>query len=166
MLEIDIPGWGRLALRHLVLDYNGTLALDGQLLPGVEERLAVLAQRLAIHVLTADTHGSVRQRLAHLPYRVHVLGQGDETLAKLAYVRGLEARACACLGNGRNDQLMLQEAALGIAVLGPEGAATQALLAADVVAPGIVPALELLLKPQRLVATLRSGRVPGGTGGV
>lgn len=157
MLNIDIPGWDRLGLEHLVLDYNGTLALDGELVPGVEECLAALAGDLAIHVLTADTHGSVRQRLAHLPYRVHVLGRGDETLAKLEYVRGLDARACACLGNGRNDQLMLKEVALGIAVLGPEGAAAQAILAADVLAPGIVPALELLLKPQRLRATLRSG---------
>lgn len=72
-------------------------------------------------------------------------------------MRELGARACVCLGNGRNDQLMLQDAALGIAVLGPEGAAGGALMAADLAAPGIEPALELLLKPQRLCATLRSG---------
>lgn len=157
MLEMDISGWGRLELRHLVLDYNGTLALDGEPLPGVEERLADLAGQLTIHVLTADTHGSVRQSLAHLPYHVHVLGRGDESAAKLDYVRGLEARACACLGNGRNDHLMLREAALGIAVLGPEGTAIPALLAADLAVPGIVLALDLLLHPQRLRATLRTG---------
>ena len=50
---------------------------------------------------------------------------------------------------------MLQEAALGIAVLGPEGLAAEALLAADVVVASIEDALDLLLRPHRLVATLR-----------
>ncbi len=35
MLEIDIPGKSTLKLSHLVLDYNGTVACDGHLLPGV-----------------------------------------------------------------------------------------------------------------------------------
>lgn len=130
MFSLDIPGFGGLRLEHLVLDYNGTLALDGQLCPGVEPLLAQLAQDLRVHVLTADTHGSV----AHLPYAMHILVTGDESQAKLRYVRGLGARVCVCLGNGRNDELMLKEAALGI-----------------------VAALELLLHPQRLRASLRTG---------
>ena len=60
------------------------------------------------------------------------------------------------VGNGRNDRLMLKEAALGIAVLQAEGAAAEALLAADVVAPDILAALDLLLAPEGLIATLRS----------
>lgn len=157
MFSLDIPCFGGLRLEHLVLDYNGTLALDGQLCPGVEPPLAQLAQDLRVHVLTADTHGSVAQRLAHLPYAVHILVTGDESQAKLRYVRGLGARVCVCLGNGRNDELMLKEAALGIAVLGQEGLAVPAFLAADLAAPGIVAALELLLHPQRLRASLRTG---------
>lgn len=34
MLDIDIPGFGHLHLQHLVLDFNGTLALDGHVQPG------------------------------------------------------------------------------------------------------------------------------------
>jgi soluble P-type ATPase len=41
-------------------------------------------------------------------------------------------------------------------VVGPEGAAVDALQASDVVATSIQSALDLLLNPQRLVATLRS----------
>ena len=47
-------------------------------------------------------------------------------------------------------------AALGIGVVGFEGAAVDALQASDIVAPGIQSALDLLLNPLRLVATLRS----------
>jgi soluble P-type ATPase len=50
---------------------------------------------------------------------------------------------------------MLSSAALGIAVLGPEGLAVEALRAAHVVVARIEDALDLLLHPQRLVATLR-----------
>jgi hypothetical protein len=50
---------------------------------------------------------------------------------------------------------MLERAALGIAVLGPEGLALSCLQAADVVVPDILAALDLLLFPRRLVATLR-----------
>ena len=52
MIEVNIPGFGDLALEHLVLDYNGTLALDGKLLPGVTEVLGALEKELAIHIVT------------------------------------------------------------------------------------------------------------------
>jgi len=59
------------------------------------------------------------------------------------------------IGNGANDVAMLSEAAHGIAGLGPEGLAVSALLAADVLVASIDDALELLLNPKRLIATLR-----------
>ena len=55
-----------------------------------------------------------------------------------------------------NDRLMLQVAGLGIVVVQAEGAAVQTVLAADVLSPDILTALDLLLHPLRLVATLRS----------
>jgi soluble P-type ATPase len=60
------------------------------------------------------------------------------------------------MGNGRIDVPMLTLARLGIAVVLAEGAAGAALLAADVVCTDIRDALDLLLLPGRLVATLRS----------
>ena len=43
MIEIQIPGDKDYKLEHLVLDYNGTLARDGQVLPGVREAVRALA---------------------------------------------------------------------------------------------------------------------------
>lgn len=156
MIEISIPGYRTLQLDHLVLDYNGTLAVDGHLLAGVAEMLAHLSTRLQIHVLTADTFGQAQQALAGAPCRISILPPGEQDVGKLNYVEQLGPARTVCIGNGRNDRLMLQEAALGIAVLQTEGAAVQTLLAADVVAPNIVAALELLANPLRLVATLRA----------
>jgi soluble P-type ATPase len=156
MLEITIPGHETMKLTHLVLDCNGTVACDGKILDGVKERLEILVQSLEIHVLTADTFGSVRQELAELPCRLAVIPLTDQAEAKLHHIRRLGVEHCVCIGNGRNDRLMLQAAALGIAVLQTEGAAVGAVLAADVVVPGILDALDLLLQPLRLAATLRS----------
>lgn len=155
MLELDVPGSGRLALAHLALDYNGTLARDGALIPGVAERLTALAEVLDIRVVTADTFGTVRAALAGLPVQVTVLGPGPEDRAKLDILEGLDAATCAALGNGRNDRLMLARAGLGLAVLGPEGAHREALAAAPIVVPDILAGLDLLLHPKRLLATLR-----------
>lgn len=155
MLEIAIPGADTLHLEHLVADYNGTLAKDGTLLPGVAEAFAELATHLSLHVVTADTFGQVREALAGLPCTLHILPPGGQDAAKLAFLESLGAERCAALGNGRNDRLMLAQAALGIALVQGEGAAVETLLAARVAAPDIAAALGLLLHPGRLVATLR-----------
>lgn len=156
MIEIAIPGDDGLRLKYLVMDYNGTLACNGILLEGVTERLVALSKHLAVYILTADTFGTARAVLAGLPCIVHILPQVGQNHAKMAFVAQLGRGETVCIGNGRNDKLMLQAAALGIAIIGPEGAAIDAVQAADIVAPSIQVALDLLLHPLRLVATLRS----------
>ncbi len=155
MLEVAIPGTETLFLEHLVADFNGTLALDGTLLPGVAEALGSLSECLEIHVVTADTFGRARQTLAALPCSLSILSPGGQDAAKLRYVEALGAAQCVCIGNGRNDRLMLRAAGLGIAVMQKEGAAVETLLAAKVAVQDIRVALGLLLNPARLIATLR-----------
>jgi soluble P-type ATPase len=67
----------------------------------------------------------------------------------------LGAGRVVAVGQGANDAGMLKEAALGICVLSKEGVALESLLAADLLAPDILSALELLERPLRLVASLR-----------
>jgi soluble P-type ATPase len=156
MIEIEIPGGAPLRLEHLVLDYNGTLAADGALISGVGGRVRTLAAHLRVHVVTADTFGKVREEIGDLPCAVVVLAPRGQAAAKRDYVERLGATSVACIGNGRNDRQMIEVAALGIAVIQAEGAAAETIAAADVVAPTILDALDLLLHPQRLVATLRT----------
>ena len=155
MIEIEIPGRGVMQLHHLVSDVNGTLAFDGQLLPGVAEALRTLGQRLEIHLLTADTlgrQGAIDQELGLTATRIPA---GNESVAKAAFVEKLGAHRVAALGQGANDAGMLKAAALGICVLSPEGTAGEAARVAAVLAPDIAAALALLQNPRRLVATLR-----------
>jgi soluble P-type ATPase len=155
MIEIAVPDYATLTLEHLVLDYNGTLACDGTLLPGVRERLRILADRLTLHVLTADTFGTAKSELEDIPCQLTVLPSEGQAEAKAAHVRQLGAETTVCIGNGRNDRLMVEAAVLGIAVLQEEGAAKECLIAARVVCRDIRDALDLLRLPLRLTATLR-----------
>jgi soluble P-type ATPase len=156
MIEIIIPGYKILNLQHLVMDYNGTLAVDGILLDGVRRRLISLSREVQLHVITADTFGIAREQLSGLPCELAILPVENQASAKLAYIQHLGEAQVAAMGNGRNDQLMVQAAALGIAILQGEGAARETCLAADVLTPDILTALDLLLNPKRLIATLRS----------
>lgn len=151
-LTLELPGRTPLELTDLVLDFNGTLSLDGLLVPQVRPRLARLAKRWRVTVLTADTFGKAARSLAGLPLKLRIVATGKE---KLAFVRQRGTDHVAAIGNGRNDVAMLKAAALGIAVLGPEGAAGDLLAAADVVVRDVREALDLLAHPLRLKATLR-----------
>ena len=152
MIQIDIPQRGVLTLEHAVFDINGTLAVDGDVIPGVAERLRALGELLAIHALTAGSHGNLEEIERTLSIPLRRIATGEE---KYQFVQQLGPAQVVAIGNGMNDVGMLRVAALGIAVLAGEGASTMAWQAADVLALGPLAAIDLLLKPKRLIATLR-----------
>jgi len=76
--------------------------------------------------------------------------------AKAAVVRSLGALRTVAIGDGRTAEATLREAALGILVIGREGASTRSLLAADLVTCSVEDALDLLRFPKRLIASLRT----------
>jgi len=155
-VRIVVPGRRTYDIDHVVLDLNGTIGLDGALIEGVSERLSELRARVHVAVVTADTHGGAGHIAEDLRLETTVLQGGDQARQKLDFVRGLEADRVVAIGNGANDVSMLKESAIGICVVGPEGASSAALLAADVVVTDVRDALDLLLKPRRLAATLRT----------
>ena len=155
MIDVAIPGYGRLVLSELVCDFNGTLARDGRLVEGARTFLPDVARVLNVRVVTGDTFGSARAELRDCPCEVEVLDAEHQAEAKSALVARLGADRVVAIGNGRNDRLMLGAAALGIAVIGDEGVAGDACRAARIVTRHIEDALRLLLDRRRLIATLR-----------
>lgn len=153
-ISVDIPGWRSLRLEHLVLDLNGTVAFDGQLLPGVARAVADLSASLQCHLITADTYGTAGSLFGEAVH-LQIISKGDEAAQKLDIIKKLGADKAVALGNGANDALMLAEAALGICVVSGEGACLAALNAADIAVTSPLDALGLLLNPSRLRATLR-----------
>lgn len=155
MIEVVIPGRGQYKFEHLVLDLNGTIALDGEIIEGVEERLQKLSKLLGVFIVTADTFGSAAELGEKLQTEMHLVEKENEDSQKLALVEKLGKGKTVCIGNGSNDASMLRESAIGICVLGKEGASVEAIMSSDLVVPDINDALEMLLNTDRLIATLR-----------
>lgn len=155
MISIDIPGRDALKLVSAVFDYNGTLAADGKLTAETGNALSTLKNSLDIHILTADTFGSVEKEMDIPGITVSIIGADSQAEQKRDYIRSLGAYTAAAAGNGANDALMLGEAALGICVAGKEGACSETLAASEITVCSPDDALGLLLNPDRIRATLR-----------
>lgn len=86
---------------------------------------------------------------------VHTFPRAGAAACKEEIVSALQG-GVACFGNGFNDIPMFSLAALSVAVLEGEGLCAQLLTQADVLVTSAADGLDLLLKPDRLRATLRS----------
>ena len=154
-MMIEIPGYKTLDLKYLVLDYNGTIAVDGAIPETVKERLKELSKEFDIYVLTADTHGTAKQMCEGLPVEIMTFPSDAAMHEKLRIVKELGVEKCVAMGNGRNDILMCQAVELSVAILGVEGACSKLIGETDVTVTSIEAGLDLLLSPKRLIATLR-----------
>ena len=155
MQTISIPNYADLRIKHVVLDYNGTLAGGGIVSEETRKVLHALTKSYRVYVITADTFGTVRKELEAFDLEVSILSSSDHTAEKAALIERLGAGQSAAMGNGNNDRLMLEAAALSIALMGSEGCAVETMQAADILCGSIVDAMELLIYPKRLIATLR-----------
>lgn len=155
MIRIEIPGRETYEIEHVVLDYNGTAAVDGKLIQEAGGRIEQLKEMAKIHVLTADTYGTVREQCESLGIDVMTFPREGAAACKAEIVKGLQG-GVACFGNGFNDIPMFDLADLSIAVLEREGMCAALLTHATVIVRSFSDGLDLLLKHDRLRATLRS----------
>jgi soluble P-type ATPase len=156
MIQVNIPGFTDLTINDVIFDYNGTLAVDGLLITGVASLLTELSQNVNIHVVTGDSLGTAKSELQGIPCDVLIVSPVDQGIAKQNYLQKLNAKETVSIGNGRNDQQIMKESAVGIIIMGSEGTAVEALMAADIVVSNIFDAINLLQHPNRLLSTLRS----------
>ena len=153
-MRIDIPGWGSVDIENIVIDLNGTIATDGRIPPEVKEKIGALSNLAKIYVLTADPQGPANEEILGMKAELIKVPEEDSKRGKLDFLKTLNLEMSVAIGNGSNDQLILKEAALGIAVLGDEGVSVSAMKSADIVVKNIQNALDLFLKPRRLITTL------------
>lgn len=156
MLEIKIPGYKKLNIEHLVLDFNGTIAKDGKLIKGVKEKLEEIGKEIKVTILTADTFGTVREEFLENEVRIEIIDKNEHSIDyKKEFIKSLDKESVIAIGNGNNDSKMLKTAELGIAIIGGEGAAINSLWNSEVVVNNIMDALNLIINKQGLIATLR-----------
>ena len=114
------------------------------------EKLSALG--LALHVVTADTNGTGEAECTDLSVEIHLFPREAVAAEKERLVRQLGKDRTACLGNGKNDLLMVQNAVLSIAVISRESIYRKKDLASDLWIFDSLDGLGLLLKPHHLIA--------------
>lgn len=156
-MEVEIKGRPPLVIQNLLLDFNGTLAQAGKISEPAKQLLHQLPEELGVFVATADTRGNAAAECEGLPVELLELPQGmPEDKGKLQLIEKLGKEKTVAFGNGRNDALILSQSALGICVLGEEGANKMAVAAAQILVRSVEDGLKLLTEPVRLIAALRN----------
>jgi len=152
-VKLLIQNVGEIEIENIVLDYNGTIAEDGIVKESVKRYIKELQSEFDIYVITSDTHGSAAKNLEGTDVKLKILTSSNHTEEKESFVK--ELKNVFAIGNGSNDSLMLKAADIGVCVIEDEGASVKSVLNADIVCKSIENAFELLIKPKRIIATLR-----------
>lgn len=156
MLIYEIPGRDNIEVRNIVFDYNGTIAVDGKLIDGVEELINKLSENVNIYILTADTYGTVEKECIKINAKVLTFPTVNAGESKRKIVAELGGSKTICMGNGYNDIPMFKEAILSIAIIEGEGMSGKLLGYADIVSRSIIEALEIALSKNMIKAALRN----------
>ncbi len=155
MIEIDIPSYKIIKGKYLVFDYNGTLAVDGFVSKETKDKLDKLEEDIDIYIVTADTYGNVSENMKDTKTKINIISKENGSQDKLKFIKSLGSENCIVVGNGNNDELMLKEASLSIGILGEEGCSSKVIINSDLVVKSISDCLDLLINPNRIIATLR-----------
>jgi soluble P-type ATPase len=154
MISIQRPGQPPIDIEYLLIDYEGTLAMDGRVHPKAKDKINLLAKRISVYILTKGEREKIEERLRKLKAEILFFTEGDASREKLDLLRKLGPERTVAIGNGVDDAPMLEEAGFSICVIGREGASGETLKRADLVVTDILNGLDFLLKPLRQKATL------------
>jgi soluble P-type ATPase len=157
MIAFQVPGIGKVEIINVIFDLNGTLSMNGSIALDVQEKIRQLSRKVNVFIMSSDTRGNLKELAETLGvgWRRVEKSSSPESVAKERFVEELGSENTIAVGNGKNDELMLKRAKLGISVIGEEGACSSAILNADIVVVNPLHALELIMDPQKIVATLR-----------
>ena len=154
MILIPRPGREPLEIQFIVLDFEGTLATDRRVHPKAKDKINLLSKRTKIYILTTGEKEKVTEVLRKVNAEIVWLTEGDTSQGKIDLLHQLGGPRVVAIGNGTDDQGMIEEAGLGIGVMNREGTAGEVIAKADLVFMNIIDALDFLLKPLRQKATL------------
>jgi soluble P-type ATPase len=154
MISIQRPGMESLDIHFVLIDFEGTLAMDGRVHPKAKDKVNLLSKRVTITILTKSNREKVEETLRKMRAEILYVTEGDSSQQKLNALQRLGAHQTAVIGNGLDDVRILEQAGLGMCVIGKEGASAEAMAKADLVVTHVLDALDFLLKPLRQRAML------------
>jgi soluble P-type ATPase len=154
MISIQRSGMENLDIHYVLIDFEGTLAMDSRVHPKAKEKVNLLSKRANIYILTKSNREKVEKSLRKMKVDIVYVTEGDASQQKLNVLQRLGPHLTAVIGNGLDDLQMMDQAGLGMCVIGKEGSSAEAVAKADLVVTNVLDALDFLLKPLRQSAIL------------
>ena len=154
MISIQRPGMESLDIHFVLIDFEGTLAMDGRVHPKAKDKVNLLSKRATITILTKSNREKVEETLKKMKVEILYVTEEDSSQQKLNVLQRLGPHQTAVIGNGLDDVRIMEQAGLGLCVIGKEGSSAEAMVKADLVVTNVLDALDFLLKPLRQRATL------------
>lgn len=152
---LKIPKFKTIKVKNIVFDYNGTIATSGFVSSEVFDQIIALTKTFNVFIVTADTFGTVRKRFDATPVEVYIIDRDNGTDDKAQFVETIGAEHTIALGNGNNDDQMLNVSAIGISVLGDEGVSVKTLNSSDLLIKDLLDFFDMVEQPKKLIASLR-----------
>ncbi len=154
MIRIERPGLSPVEIEFVLIDLEGTLAIDRRVHPKAKDKINLLSKRARIYILTKEKKELIEENLRKVKAEIVYFAESGSSQRKLDLLHQLGPARCVAIGNGADDAAMIKEAAIGISIIGKEGSAGEAVRNSDLVFTDILDALEFLLKPLRQKTTL------------
>jgi len=154
MISIQRPGMESLDIHFVLIDFEGTLAMDGRVHPKAKDKVNLLSKRATITILTKSNREKVEETLKKMKVEILYVTEEDSSQQKLNVLQRLGPHQTAVIGNGLDDVRIMEQAGLGLCVIGKEGSSAEAVVKADLVVTNVLDALDFLLKPMRQRAAL------------
>lgn len=152
-MKYMVPGVGELELNTIIFDLNGTLTVRGKLPQEVFEQIQKLRDIGFTCVLFSGDQRGNAQKLAQ-ELGIDFVPTKD-TKAKREAARKYDKEHIVAVGNARIDIGVFENAKVRIGTLQAEGIHPGILSHIDILVPSIINALDLLLDPDSLAATMR-----------
>ena len=152
-MKYNPKGAGEFDLDTIILDLNGTLAVNGSVPDGVKERASKLKELgYKILLFSGDQRGTAQAQADDLGIELQRAGTTEE---KEQLTLKLNKERTVAIGNARIDIGTFKHSKLRIATLQAEGIHAAILPYVDVIVTSINDALDLLINKDSLEATMR-----------
>ena len=153
----DIPNYGKIHIKNILFDVNGTIQFDGRIPTKVKKRIKRLKNYYNIFLISADTRGNLNQIALNLGVKSIKISPSEllEAETKNNELIKLGREETVAIGNGNNDFMMLKNAILSIAILGKEGLSSNTLMNSELVFSNCIDAINFLMDEKKVIATLR-----------
>jgi soluble P-type ATPase len=152
-MKYNPVGVGEINLDTIILDLNGTLAVDGKLVEGVIGRINKLKELgFKLYLFTGDQRGTASQQAAELGIEIMF---AKTTAEKAECSKRCNFETTVAIGNARIDIGTFENSKIKIATLQKEGIHAAIINHVDIIIPSINDALDLLINPDSFNATMR-----------